>query len=156
LDLGDRWSWYCVLDEAGDVLLEQRLGTTPKAMKEVFGKMPRSRIALKTGMHSPWVSRGLSELGHEVIVAHARNVRLIGESRRKDDRFDARTVWSGQRSAALRSEAGGTGREEWQETSGDCDRAKAGAVAASLVGERRGLRTTAQQPHGAIAGSRIV
>jgi transposase len=34
----------------------------------------------------------LSELGHEVIVAHARNVRLIGESRRKDDRFDARTL----------------------------------------------------------------
>ncbi|MGA8491422.1 MAG: IS110 family transposase [Terriglobales bacterium] len=92
LDLGDRSSWYCVLDEAGEVVLEQRLGTTPKAMKEVFGKMPRSRIALETGMHSPWVSRGLSELGHEVIVAHARNVRLIGESRRKDDRFDARTL----------------------------------------------------------------
>src|SRR5277367_3364456 len=92
LDLGDRSSWYCVLDEAGDVLLEQKLGTTPKAMKEVFGGMPRSRIALETGMHSPWVSRVLSELGHEVIVAHARNVRLIGESSRKDDRFDARTL----------------------------------------------------------------
>ena len=92
LDLGDRTSWYCVLDEAGDVLLEQKLNTTPKAMKEVFGKMPRSRIALETGMHSPWVSRVLSELGHEVIVAHARNVRLIGESRRKDDRMDARML----------------------------------------------------------------
>jgi transposase len=41
LNLGDRWSWYCVLDEAGEVLVEQRLGTTPKAMKEVFGGMPR-------------------------------------------------------------------------------------------------------------------
>ena len=29
---------------------------------------------------------------HEVIVAHARNVRLIGESRKKDDRLDARTL----------------------------------------------------------------
>ena len=91
LDLGDRSSWYCVLDEGGEVL-EQKLGTTPKAMKEVFGKMPRSRIALETGMHSPWVSRLLSELGHEVIVAHARKLRLIGESRRKDDRLDARTL----------------------------------------------------------------
>jgi hypothetical protein len=45
LDLGDRSSWYCVLVEAGEVLLEQKLGTTPKAMKEVFGAMPRSRIA---------------------------------------------------------------------------------------------------------------
>jgi transposase len=92
LDLGDRSSWYCVLDEAGEVLLEQKLATTPKAMQEVFGGMPRSRIALETGMHSPWLSRLLSELGHEVIVAHARNVRLIGESRKKDDRMDARTL----------------------------------------------------------------
>src|SRR5271157_5826371 len=92
LDLGDRSSWYCVLNEAGEVLLEQRLSTTPKAMKEVFGGMPRSRIALETGMHSPWVSRLLSELGHEVIVAHARSVRLIGESRKKDDRMDAQTL----------------------------------------------------------------
>ena len=92
LDLGDRSSWYCVLDEAGAIVLEQKLGTTPKAMKEVFGGMPRSRIALETGMHSPWVSRALSELGHEVIVAHARNVRLIGESRKKDDRLDAQTL----------------------------------------------------------------
>src|SRR3984885_3142843 len=92
LDLGDRSSWYCVLDEAGEVLLEQKLATTPKAMREVFGAMPRCRIALETGMHSPWVSRLLSDVGHEVIVAHARNVRLIGESRKKDDRLDARTL----------------------------------------------------------------
>ena len=92
LDLGDRSSWYCVLDETGAIVLEQKLGTTPKAMKEGFGSMPRGRIALETGTHSPWVSRFLSELGHEVIVAHARNVRLIGESRKKDDRLDAQTL----------------------------------------------------------------
>ena len=31
-------------------------------------------------------------VGHEVIVAHARHVRLIGESRKKDDRLDAQTL----------------------------------------------------------------
>src|SRR5208283_649975 len=92
LDLGDRLSWYCVLDETGEVIAEQKLSTTPKAMKEVFAALPRSRVALETGMHSPWVSRLLADLGHEVIVAHARNVRLIGESRKKDDRLDARTL----------------------------------------------------------------
>jgi transposase len=92
LDLGDRSSWYCVLDEAGEVVQEQKLSTTANAMRKVFAAVPRSRIALETGTHSPWVSRLLSELGHEVIVAHARNVRLIGESRRKDDRLDARTL----------------------------------------------------------------
>ena len=40
LDLGDRSSWYCVLDEAGEVIREQKLGTTPKAMKEVFAAIP--------------------------------------------------------------------------------------------------------------------
>jgi transposase len=80
------------LDEAGEVLLEHKLATTPEAMQRVFGGMPRSRIALETGAHSPWVSRQLSALGHEVIVAHARNVRLIGESSRKDDQLDARTL----------------------------------------------------------------
>ena len=49
LDLGDRSSWYCVLEEAGSIVLEQRLSTTPKALKEVFGAMPRCRIALETG-----------------------------------------------------------------------------------------------------------
>ena len=92
LDLGDRSSCYCVLDETGRIVKEQKVSTTPKALQAAFGAMPRSRIALETGMHSPWVSRLLSELGHEVIVAHARNVRLIGESRRKDDRMDARTL----------------------------------------------------------------
>jgi transposase len=92
LDLGDRWSFYCVLDEAGQVIREQKLPTTPEAMKQTFGKIPRSRIALETGTHSPWVSRLLTELGHEVIVAHAQKVQLITKSNRKDDRHDARTL----------------------------------------------------------------
>jgi len=92
LDLGDRNSWYCVVDEAGQIQLEQRVRTTAKALQEVFGTMPRSRIALEIGTHSPWVSRLLRELGHEVIVANARKVRLIGESRKKDDRLDAQTL----------------------------------------------------------------
>jgi len=92
LDLGDRSSFYYVLNDAEEVILERSLPTTPKALQQVFGGMPASRIALETGAHSPWVSRLLTQLGHEMIVAHARNVRLIGESRRKDDRIDAHTL----------------------------------------------------------------
>src|SRR5262245_42923328 len=92
LDLGDRNSWYCVLDETGKVQLEQRVHTSGKALRELFSAMPRSRVALEIGTHSPWISRLLSELGHEVIVANARTVRLIGEIRKKDDRLDAQTL----------------------------------------------------------------
>src|ERR1700733_4414266 len=92
LDLGDRWSFYCVMDGAGQVILEQKLPTTSEAMKQTFSRIPQSLIALETGTHSPWVSRLLTELEHEVIVAHAQKVQLITKSNRKDDRHDARTL----------------------------------------------------------------
>jgi len=49
VDLGDRWSFYCVLDEAGKIILEQKVAMTPEAMKQTFGKIPRSLIAMETG-----------------------------------------------------------------------------------------------------------
>ena len=83
LDLGDRNSWYCVLDESGRIQRERRVRTNAKALQEVFGAMPPSRIGLEIGTHSPWISRLLSELGHEVIVGNARKVRLMGRAGRK-------------------------------------------------------------------------
>jgi transposase len=92
VDLGDRSSAYFILNEAGEIVLEHKLATTPEAIKQVFSSMPRCRIAMETGTHSPWVSRLLTARGHEVIVGHAQKVRLITKSRRKDDRLDARTL----------------------------------------------------------------
>jgi transposase len=45
---------------------------------------------MEVGTHSPWLSRWLSSLGFEVIVANARQVQLISASTRKNDRMDAR------------------------------------------------------------------
>jgi transposase len=92
IDLGDRTSRYCSLDEEGVVIGEASTPTTKAGIAKVFGAMARCRIALEVGGHSPWVSRQLEAYGHEVIVANPRNVRLIGESTRKDDRLDARTL----------------------------------------------------------------
>src|SRR4029077_1608372 len=68
MDLGDHWSCYCILDEAGKIILEQKVAMTPEAMKQTFAKIPQSLIAMETGTHSPWVSRLLTELGYKVIV----------------------------------------------------------------------------------------
>src|SRR3981081_3286499 len=92
VDLGDRWSFYCVLDEGDKIILEQKVAMTPEAMKQTFEKIPRSLIAMETGTHSPWVSRLLRELGHEVLVAHAQKGELISKRNRKADRHDARTL----------------------------------------------------------------
>ncbi|MEX0842835.1 MAG: PKD domain-containing protein, partial [Gemmatimonadota bacterium] len=51
--------------------------------------MERARIVLEVGTHSPWISRLLTELGHEVVVANPRKLRLIYGNPRKTDRADA-------------------------------------------------------------------
>jgi len=92
MDLGDKTSRYCVLNGSGEVSKEGSVPTSKKGMLERFGALARCRIAMEVGTHSPWVSRLLSQLGHEVIVANARQVKLISESSRKDDRLDARLL----------------------------------------------------------------
>jgi hypothetical protein len=43
LDLGDRFSHYCILNESGEVIGEHHLATTPKGIDEVFGRIPRGQ-----------------------------------------------------------------------------------------------------------------
>jgi transposase len=92
LDLGDRTTRYCILDAAGEVVSEDQLPTTKTGLDSLFAKMPSSRIALEVGTHSPWMSRHLAGMGHEVIVANAHKVKLITQSVRKNDRIDARQL----------------------------------------------------------------
>src|SRR5258708_12769866 len=79
LDLGDRSSCYCVLDETGRIVMEQKVSTTPKALQAAFGAMPRSRIALETGTHSPCISRLLTVLGHTNTTPHPPTSRRLGQ-----------------------------------------------------------------------------
>ena len=92
MDLGDRYSYYCVLDGDGQVVEEGRVGTTREGLRRQLGKWPGVRIALEVGTHSPWASRLLGELGHEVLVADPRRLRMIYQSRSKQDRLDARSL----------------------------------------------------------------
>lgn len=92
MDLGDKTSRYCVMNSNGGVVKEGSVATGKKALAQMFGAMRHCRIAIEAGTHSAWVSRVLSGLGHEVIVANARQVKLISHSSRKDDRVDAQTL----------------------------------------------------------------
>ena len=80
MDLGDKTSRYCVIEQSGEVLLERSVATTKKGMAQFFAAMKRCRVAMEVGTHSPWVSRLLKSFGHEVIVANARQVKLISQS----------------------------------------------------------------------------
>ena len=92
MDLGDKTSRYCVLGENGELLSEGSVATTRKAMTQKFAGMRRCRVAMEVGTHSPWLSRWLTGLGFEVIVANARQVQLISANSRKNDRMDAQLL----------------------------------------------------------------
>lgn len=92
IDLGDRWSRYCVVDTSGAIVEEDRVRTSADAIRDKFSRLPSTRMVIEAGTHSPWVSRLLKELNHQVIVANPRKVRLIYESDRKNDRLDARML----------------------------------------------------------------
>jgi transposase len=89
LDLGDRWSHYCVLNGGGDVIEEGRIASTEAGLRRQFEGEQPMRVAMECGTHSPWISRLLGQLGHQVIVANARKLRAISQNESKNDRADA-------------------------------------------------------------------
>lgn len=89
VDLGDRHSRYCVVDEAARVVEEGRVRTTPEGLRRRFEQQPAARLVMEVGTHSPWASRLLEELGHEVIVANPRRLKFIHGETNKSDRADA-------------------------------------------------------------------
>lgn len=92
IDLGDKVSRVCVLDQDGEVMEESSVRTTDGALRQRFAAMTPTRVAIEAGAHSPWVSRLLEECGHEVLVANPRKLRLIYENDRKCDRVDAESL----------------------------------------------------------------
>jgi len=89
IDLGDRASCWCALDGEGEVVARGAVVTEKQPLKVLFSRIPASLIAIEVGTHSSWVSRTLTELGHEVIVANARQVKVISQSNKKNDKRDA-------------------------------------------------------------------
>ncbi len=92
LDVSDRYTYVCVLNFSGGVVDEGRVPTTPEALRRRFSGHGPMRLVLETGTHSPWISRLLEACGHEVLVANARQLRLIAQSDSKNDRADAETL----------------------------------------------------------------
>jgi transposase len=92
IDLGDKRSRFCFLDIRGEIVSEDGLATTQEEFKVYFSSIPKARIAIEVGTHSPWVCELLESLGHTVYVANPRRMESIHKNRRKNDKVDARTL----------------------------------------------------------------
>lgn len=89
LDLGDKWSSVNVRGADTEIRHEDRVRTNTVELSRLFGKLKPTMVVMEVGTHSPWVSRLLQTLGHAVVVANPRRLKLISESDGKCDRVDA-------------------------------------------------------------------
>lgn len=93
LDLGDKYSHLFVLDnDSGEVIEESRLRTVPDDLRRRFDSAEQMKVAIEVGTHSTWISRLLTECGHEVLIANPRKTRLIYGDKRKTDKLDAQKL----------------------------------------------------------------
>jgi transposase len=89
LDVSDDYTYAAVVNEGGELLLEDRFPTREPAVRRWLSAGPHAVVALETGTHSRWMARVARECGHQVIVANARELRLIYAGTNKTDRLDA-------------------------------------------------------------------
>ena len=89
IDLGDKRHAICVLDNDGDIGEQRSITNHKESIRRLSRKYPKARMIMETGTHSPWISRMLQDLGHEVVVANARKLRMIYTNHRKSDEADA-------------------------------------------------------------------
>jgi transposase len=89
MDISDRFTEAYAIDSEGTWIASWRMPTKQASLCDGLARYRGARVVLEVGCHSPWISRQLKEDGFEVIVANPRRVRLIAESDKKSDRFDA-------------------------------------------------------------------
>ena len=89
VDLGDKWSAYCILGLEGETLIDGQLQTTQADVAEFFQAITSARVVIEVGTHSAWVQEIIAGCGHEVLVANPRLMEGSKRRKRKNDRIDA-------------------------------------------------------------------
>jgi transposase len=104
IDVHQRESQVCIVDERGQVLIERRVRTSRERFAELLGARAGARVLLEASTESEWVAHAVEGLGHEVIVADPNFAPMYASrSRRvKTDRRDARTLADACRLGAYR------------------------------------------------------
>ena len=92
IDLGDKKTHACVLDGAGEVFWRGAFPSTRDGIAGFLQGFTEARVAMEVGGHSRWASAVAKDLGHDVIVANPRFVRLIYSGITKTDRYDAEAL----------------------------------------------------------------
>ena len=93
IDIGNAKHAVCVTERAsGEIIDERNITNHRESLRRLSQKYPGALMAMEVGAHSPWTSRFVQALGHEVLVANPRKMRAIFQNDRKCDLYDARML----------------------------------------------------------------
>lgn len=92
IDLSDRTFRYCALNREGKIVDEGERRLNPDSLRKFLAAQPAARVALETGAHSAWVQTLAQRLGHEAVVANARELRAVTGRSHCSDFNDARQL----------------------------------------------------------------
>src|SRR5258708_20955229 len=70
VDLGDRWSQYCILGLEGETLAEGQWRTTQEDVREFFQALTVARGGIEVGTNPAWVQAVITAWGDGVLVAN--------------------------------------------------------------------------------------
>ena len=96
MDVGDRKTQVCVMARGGatpKVVMETTIPTTKEGLAKFLATQDRaSAVAFETGTHCRWMNEVAEGMGFKVYVANPCRLRMITESKTKNDVNDARTL----------------------------------------------------------------
>lgn len=93
LDTHKKFIVGCVKDKEGNIIFEQKFKNDPHSMDQFLLNVPSdSKIALESSSCWQYVFDYLEDKGYEVALSNPSKTRLIGESKKKTDREDARKI----------------------------------------------------------------
>lgn len=93
LDVALKQSSLCVLDQAGNIVFETEVETTPKAIRQALKPYAKrlERLGHETGSLAPWLHKELKAMGLPIVCLEAAHARAaLSAMRNKTDRNDAR------------------------------------------------------------------
>jgi len=103
LDLHSKESYLYIIDGKGHRIMSRSVPTQARSYKEWLGPLVRRKlmVVVEASTMTGWAVEQLRKVGAEVVVVDPRRVRLIAETRRKNDRADARVLAELARTGAL-------------------------------------------------------
>ena len=96
MDVSDRTTKVCVMAKAGRgrrIVMETTIPTTKDGLARFLSTQDLSSpVAFETGTHCRWMNEVAQGMGFKVYVANPCRLRMVTDSKAKNDRNDARMI----------------------------------------------------------------